>query len=136
MQQRELKCRLFDFGEDYPEVCEWWRAHKWHYLPTHALSKVGFLVHDEKVKYCVGWLYSQDSSIGVFEWVTTNPKSPLLGRKQAIELLVTNVISAAKNMGMRTIFSSLRNENLVSLYSRCGFKVTDTQMTNLVAEVL
>lgn len=132
----ELLYRQFDFQKDYWEVCEWWRTHKWPFIPTHALSDNGVIIYDKDgTKYCCGWLYRMDCSVGMLEWVVTNPKSPIMNRKPSLELLVRCVLAAAKNVGMTSVYSSLKNKNLVKLFSSNGFEVTEEKMTNMIARV-
>lgn len=134
--RKKLHSRRFEFDKDYWEVCEWWRQHEWPFIPPHALPDNGVMIVDENgVKYAAGWLYVTDSSMGMFEWLVTNPKSPIMYRKAALELMLQCILAAAKNMGLRSVFSSLKNKNLVKLFNKSGFGPTDTQMTNMIARV-
>ena len=133
MRKRNLTIRPYEMGRDYPEICEWWRAHQWQYIPTHRLPKVGFIVESEGVKICAGFLYLMEAGWTMLEWLVTNPNSPVLARKPALELIATTAKEVAKGYGAESVFSSVANENLAKLLQGQGFKVGDMNMTNLVA---
>ena len=129
----ELKCRAFELGKDYPELCEWWRVRKdWTFIPVHALPRNGFVVEGCNTKLAVVFLYICEANWGFMEWLTTNPKGPLKLRKPAIEAAVREAIEFAKSVGIRQVFSITPNENLVSIYEAAGFHRGQSGATEVV----
>lgn len=129
-----MNVRALDFGKDYPQICEWARARKFEIPPRSRLPLSGFVAEQDGIKYAAVWLYVS-GGMGFFEWLVTNNKSPIRGRKVAIEALIDFVKANAAQAGVEAIFSSLSNENLVKLYESKGFQVTEGKMTNLVMKV-
>jgi hypothetical protein len=133
---KEMTVRPFEFGKDYPEICEWWRARKWPFLTKEMLSDYGLIAESDGIKYCAGWLLvPQSGKMGSLEWIISNPGSPMRRRKESIEALVEGALKVAKGIGLKTVFSALSNENLINIYQSRGFTVTDKNMTNLIARV-
>lgn len=117
-----MQVKPYVLGEDYPEICEWWRAHSQPHVPCHALPATGAIAHQDGVKYCAGFLYRCEANWGWLEWVVTNPKSPILKRKAALDLLVGHLVTTAKSLGIENMIATLGNENLMRLYEKHGFK--------------
>lgn len=131
----ELKAKVLKLGEDYPEICEWWRARGWHWVPCELLPPTGVVIYDENEKHCAGWIYLSYSGLACMDWIVTNPKASLRQKKPALELLVKSLQKIGAELGASRVFTSTNNENLVSIYESCGFSVTERQMTNLSCEV-
>jgi len=70
-----MEVRAFEFGRDYPEICEWWRAGGWSYVPKSALSQIGSIVEEDGLKIVVAWLYITGTGLCQLEWLVTNPKA-------------------------------------------------------------
>lgn len=131
----ELKARIFEFGKDYPEVCEWWERRQHRYVEKELLSGIGIMIEDDKFKYCVGWLYTGDSAFAKFTWVVTNPDSPLKQRKDALALLSRSAVGMAKDMGLRSVVASFSNDNLAKIFEENGFPNVERNVTNLFARL-
>lgn len=135
MSAGDLTVRLFDVRGDYQDACEWWREHGWTPCPADHLSPTGLIVFDQCHKYCAGWLYVTSSGFAWFEFLVSNPQSPIKKRKRALELIVEHVLEVARGCGVKTVFTSLKNKNLEKLYQQKGFVVTDRGVTHLIARV-
>ena len=131
----ELKARMFDFGRDYPEVCEWWERRGHRYVERDLLSKTGIIVEAGDIKYCVGWLYTGDSAFAKFTWVATNPDSPLMRRKDAIALLAKSALGVAKELGVKSVIASFTNKNISKIFEENGFGNVERNVTNLLARI-
>lgn len=127
-----MKVRPFHFGSDYPEICEWWRARKWPFIPKTHLPINGFVVEHDAVKFAVAWVYFTDSAFAWMEWVTTNPQSPIMRRRRALADLVLHCRDVARAQ-RKDLWTTVQNENLIKLYEECGFEMGDTNMTQLIA---
>lgn len=131
MFELEMKIRPFVIS-DYPEVCEWWRAHEWPPVPLEILSDWGMLVEDAEKPYAAVWLYlSNSKSFTAMEWMVTNP---LVGPRksfQAIEMLVERVKDIAMQNNY-TVFTWASSRGLIRLYEQVGFKIGDRGTTTMV----
>lgn len=131
----ELRGRIFDFGKDYPEVCEWWEKRGHRYVEKELLSGIGIMIEDDEFKYCVGWLYTGDSAFSKFTWVVTNPKSPLKKRKEALVLLAKRALGVAAELGCRAVVASFSSDNLAKIFEENGFSGVERNAINLFARV-
>lgn len=121
---------------DQEMVNSWWKHHKSDLLPEDLLSSNGRVVELEGVPICAGWLYQTDSSFSVLEWITANPEvKDREVRDGALDFLLTDMKSLARELGCRVIFSSLRLPCLIKRYLDHGFIVGDENMTNLIYNV-
>lgn len=114
--------------EDLAEIGSWWNKHKWGVLPPEMLPKTGFVVES----YCAGFLYKTDSSIAILEFIISNPSTDKEKRAEALDLLISTLITKAKEDGHSAIFSSIQHPSLISRYKKHGFVTGDLNMTNMV----
>ncbi len=128
----EFTVRHFEFQRDYPDVCEWWRARDWNYLPKDLLPYNGFVSEKDGVKFAASFIYLMEAQWSVLEWVVTNPGSPIRERREGIKQVVMAAVELAKKNSVKRVFSSLKNRNLIKIFEECGFRATDFEMTNLL----
>jgi hypothetical protein len=128
-----LTPKPFEKGSDYPDICEWWRAHQFQYVPLKALPRVGVVIVDETgLKHCAGFLYTAESGWGWLEWVVANPAAPLKQKKEAINLLVQSLTNIAKGAGIERMISSLHSKGLVKIFENNGFRQGDSNATEMI----
>lgn len=123
-----MKIVKFEKIEHYEDVCYWWSQHDWSQLPRDALPKTGFIVEG----VAAGFLYKTDSQFAILEFIISNKNAKKEDRKQAVDLVVKNLIDEAKNSGYNLIFSSICHPSLMTIYENNGLIKTDTNMTNYV----
>lgn len=119
--------RTFE-ASDYSDVASWWKAHNWPVLPIEALPKLGFIVPG----VCAGWLYETDSTLCWLEWVVSNPLTSKEERSVALDEVISSLLSRAKELGFKQVFTTVVHPKLVDRYKNHGFVVTDQAMTNLI----
>lgn len=131
-----LTARPYVFAADYPEICEWWRAREregWTYIPPEKLPATGFVVEGaDGVKHGVVFVYLCEAGWAWVEWLTTNPKAPLKSRKAAVEKLVETAVAFCREAGRTSALSSLRNENLIRVFEKFGFRSGEGGMTDMI----
>lgn len=127
-----LRIRQFEAARDYPTVAAWWAGHGWEPVPEAVLPPTGYVVEFVNKPIVAGWLYRTDSAIAWLEWVISDPTSTPGPRNKATDRLISTASEAAKALGHTVIFSSLTHPRLIQRYENHGFKVTETQMTNLI----
>lgn len=98
-----MEIRLFDKEKDYETLCEWWDD--WG-LPNHhpnTLSETGIIISKNGIDICSGFIYSTDSYIAWFEFITMNKKTTNKQRKGVLEKLGEVMIEKTKAMGFKII---------------------------------
>ena len=98
-----MEIRLFDKEKDYETLCEWWDD--WG-LPNHhpnALSENGIIISKNGIDICSGFIYSTDSYIAWFEFITMNKKTTKKQREGTLEKLGEVMIEKTKAMGFKII---------------------------------
>ena len=98
-----MNVRLFDKQKDYKTLCEWWDD--WDLTKHHpdALSETGIIISKDNVDICVGFIYSTDSYIAWFEFITINKKTTKQQRKGVLEKLGNVMVEKTKEMGFKLI---------------------------------
>jgi hypothetical protein len=120
--------------ENYPILVSWWNAHMWPPIPQDHLPQ-GFIIYYADEPIIAGFVYKTDSAFCLFEFIVANPAVKGLRRQLAFEVLVQAVVEYTKEIGGKTLFTSVNNPNLISKLEASGFVKTDTNMTNFVRRV-
>lgn len=128
----ELSIRRFNPFEDYEDVCSWWRAHKWVPMTLENLPKLGFIAVSEKEKLSCVWLYQTDARMAWLDWLISNPNADNEDRRKSLDLVIKRCLIWAKDLGYKTIFTSVQHEGLMKRYVNMGFIPTDRGITNMI----
>lgn len=124
--------------EDYDILKEWWSF--WRFpapspllLPQYEEGLFNGLLISEKGKdLASGFLYETNSGIAWIEFIVTNPKTTSEERNKAILKLLEELSNSAKELGFLTIFSSVKNENLINKYIENGFSIGTKGTSELI----
>lgn len=127
-----LRAREFNFGRDYPEICEWWRRRGWPHIPKERLPYIGCTVESDEGKHCVGFLYFVEAGWALIEWVVSNPESPARTRRDAIALLVNELAQCAREGRASAVLSMTKSRGLARVFESVGFHVTDKEMIHVM----
>lgn len=106
----------------------WFLGHEWVMLPPESLPPTGYMIDG----LCAVWLYHTATNISWMEWLVGNPESDRRVLWDAIDVLVKYVIEESKMAGMPIVFTSVKHRGLIRAYEKCGFKSTDSEMTNMI----
>lgn len=117
--------------EDYDTICSWYdkRGHKAPSIET--LSDMGWIA-DERV---AGWLYTTNSNMAMIEGIIANPDTTPSLRRESVERLVSFMIDVSLGLGFTQIFGITRNERMVGLCKKLGFKESIFRVMLLSEEV-
>ena len=72
---------------DYENIlCKWWKDWRWtppskEFLPDNGLG--GFMVYDDGVPVCAGFMYRTNSKAVWCDWIISNIEYKVLDRSQA-----------------------------------------------------
>lgn len=128
-----ISFEYFQAKKHYETVCKWWQAHGWDAVPEDHLSKNGIVVYHGDVPACAAWIYQTDSAFALLEWVIANPEVRKAARHDSLNFLLKSCLEGAQKLGFKTIFTTARNESLMTRMTKNGFQITDKGMTNLIA---
>jgi hypothetical protein len=66
--------------DDYLEICDWLKDRKWTIPPAKgSLPATGYIAEENGKPIAAAFLYLTNSSIGIFDWLSTNPESGYKG---------------------------------------------------------
>lgn len=135
MSEKKIEIRPFRFSEDYPEVCEWWRARAWKAPARSKLSPFGAMAVEGDTRLAVAWLYVTGSGWGLLEYTVTNPEAPVLSRGRAVRLIVERLSEVAEEAGVEDLVTFTESKGLQRLLQKCGFNVGDKNLTSLIRRI-
>ena len=106
--------------EDYKTLCKWWKWWRWTPVEQESLPNNGtggFMVYNDNVEICAGFIYTTNSNLCHIEWLVSNyeVKDKKI-RTEAVELLINTLIALGKNLGYKIAFTYLLNK-----FKNCGF---------------
>lgn len=118
---------------DYATVSQWWPAHGWPSVAEAVLPRGGVIVELDGTPIAATWLY-MDNSVGVamMEWTVTNPTNSPRHSLKAITLLTGAIREIAIQNDYGVVLTSAKQDSLVKVYSKNGFRKTDDGMTHLL----
>lgn len=122
-----------DFSPDLLSIAHsWWEREGWPQLPLEVLPKTGVVISVNGKPASMGWFYKTDSAFGYLEWIVANPDIRGEQRHAALNKLIEELLSRAKEAGFKLIFMSIENESLKKRLETMGFQATDKNMTNMI----
>jgi N-acetylglutamate synthase-like GNAT family acetyltransferase len=132
-----MNVRLLREG-DYEEMISWWRFFRFpapakEFLPENG--KGGLMVEKEGVSICAGFIYFTNSKIAWLEFIVSNPEYRNKDRKEAIQIVITELCQIAKQKGFRAVFTSVKHQGLVNHFEKCGFN-NDAHKSNEMTIIL
>ena len=113
---------------DWETLQEWWnywpgvQAPPRDSLPNNGTG--GIMIEENGVPIITCFIYQTNSSMVMLEWLISNPN--YRGKKRrdrALEALIVSSEAVIKNMGYKTIFTMLRNQKIINLRKKFGWKI-------------
>lgn len=122
----ETELTIRDLTEkDYDTICKWWRWWRWKEVARESLpdnGTGGLMVQYNNIDVCTGFLYTTNSNLCHIEWIVSNYEiRDKQIRKECLEALINALTDRAKNLGFKTAFTYLLNDNLKEKFKECGF---------------
>lgn len=122
--------------EDYPMLVQWWEEWGWETPPTlDMLPQDAFLVYAGDTPLYAGFLYTTKTSIGWVEFIVSNKQAPLRLKRGALAYLLEVISIIAKSMGIISLFTSTISNGLIKVLTTSGFKIGDTNNTQLIKKL-
>lgn len=115
--------------EDYLDISEWLKDRKWPIPPGKGVLPVtGYIAVDGKNKLAAGYLYVTNSSVGILDWLVTNPKAGFKG-SVALKRIDEHVKKITKD-NVTTILHFCANDKLAKyMCKKLNYKTADKVQT-------
>ena len=125
---------------DYENIlCKWWIDWRWtppskEFLPDNGLG--GFMVYDDGVPVCAGFMYRTNSKAVWCDWIISNIEyKNRKGRKIAIELLINTIERLAKDLDNKFIYALIKNKPLINTYVKLGYTEASSYSTEMIKKI-
>lgn len=117
----------------HPVIAEWWVGHEWPVIPPEALPEIGRIAtNDRGEMVCAAWLYKTDSTLSWMEFYISDPKASKTEISEGLDLIINDLCEVAKDAGFHTVFTSMEHSGLIRRMQKHDFKVSETNVTNLM----
>lgn len=125
---------------DYDSILvNWWNDWKFtpppkDFLPNNGMG--GYMVYDDKIPVCAGFMYLTNSKIVWCDWIISNFKyKNKKNRKEAITFLIKTITEIAKITDKKYVFANNTNKFLINIFKENGFNVGSKTQTELVFNI-
>jgi hypothetical protein len=122
---------------DYENIlCQWWKDWRWtppskDFLPENGTG--GFMVSDNGVPVCAGFMYRTNSKAVWCDWIVSNFEyKNKQGRKEAIELLINTIADLAQELDNSFVYALIKNQPLINSYKKAGFVEGSSYTTEMI----
>ena len=102
----------------------WRKARSVPELPADSLPSTGAVCEHDGRTLAMAWLYLSNSKLAYVAWPVTLPGlSPRLA-KEALTLVLTQLIGMAKSLGFTFIITTAESKGLIRLFKQLGMLET------------
>ncbi len=120
--------RVWNKDQDYEMLKSWWAGHGWEAIPKEDLPDTGFIANE----CAFGCLYIDiHGRFAMLEWIVTDPKASPRECLKGLNEVLDRLVAMAKEIGVKRMYSVLKNVNLEKLYIKHGFIKGDTQVCDM-----
>jgi len=109
---------------DLEEVLGWFHSRKID-VTADYLPETGFI----EPGIAAGFIYKTDANFCIFESFISNPNTTPIEREVALSLIVTKMITEAKNMGFKDAYGFATSQSMIRHGLEQGFKRVDVCTT-------
>ena len=113
---------------DWETLRKWWdywpgvKIPPRDFLPDNGTG--GIMIEENGTPIIACFIYQTNSSTAMLEWLISNPN--YRGKKKrdrALEALIISAQAVVKSMGYKSVFTMLRQQKLINLRNRFGWKI-------------
>ena len=131
----EFTVRLLEKGDYENTLLGWWKDWNWDapskdFLPEDGLG--GMMVSKGESSICAGFLYFTNSKAAWCEFIGSNREYKDKDRGNAIKVLLESLSEMGRWQGAKYVYTSLKNDSLISKYKDCGYVQGSTGCTELI----
>jgi hypothetical protein len=113
--------------EDYEVLVTWWQKWNWTAPPRDFLpenGRGGLMIEKNGIPIVAGFIYFTNSKVAWTEFVISNfDYKEKKDRKEAIMILISELIRIAREKGSKYIYTVVKNKSLVNHYLASGYTV-------------
>ncbi len=111
---------------DYNNILvKWWKDWRWTPPPKDFLpedGEGGFIVYDNEIPVCAGFLYVTNSKTGWCDWIISNFEyKQKIKRKKALKRLITTLTHTLKLSGCKYAYALIKSDSLIKVYKEEGY---------------
>jgi len=130
----ELTIRQLNENDYQDILVDWWTQWRWtppekDFLPDDG--KGGYIVYDEDVPVCAGFIYVTNSRVAWVDWIISN-KQYRGKRKEAIAMLVATLTNLSKMSGSKYVYALIKNNSLIQTYESLGYVKGDSYTSEMI----
>lgn len=130
-----MEVSIFKTDDKYDVLSQWWKQWRWTPVDRDFLPDIGFMVNDEGIDVCAGFIYF-GGSVAWIEFIVSNPKyRGRERRREALELIVATLVEVARASDRKYCYSLLKNNSLMDVYSTVGFTKGDSNATEMILKL-
>jgi len=125
---------------DYESIlCDWWKEWRWtpptkDFLPDNGEG--GFIVYDNDVPVCAGYIYITNSKVGWCDWIISNFKyKDRDKRKEGLTLLIETLTNALKINGCEYSYALIKSKSLINHYVENGYIEGDNYNKEMIKKL-
>jgi hypothetical protein len=111
---------------DYESILVgWWKDWRWtpptkDFLPDDGQG--GFIVYDDDVPVCAGYIYITNSKVGWCDWIVSNFQyKDKVKRKVALDGLIETLTNTLKMSGCKYSYALIKSKSLINHYVNNGY---------------
>jgi len=126
--------------EDYDSILvDWWKDWRWtppsrDFLPENGEG--GFIVYEEDIPVCAGYIYLTNSKVGWCDWVVSNFKyKDKEKRRIALTQLVSTLTSALTIHGCKYSYALIKSDSLINVYKEIGYGEGDKYTKEMIKKL-
>jgi len=121
LKTRAITVKDWDTLEYWWSQWEGWTPPPKDFLPNHGTG--GFLVEKNEKPIVAGFVYFTNSKVAWVEWIVSDPEYREDDRKEALELLLTELETFIITMGYKYMSTIGRNKNLMETHKKLGWNM-------------
>ena len=91
-------------------------------LSNRTHGEGGFIVYDNEIPVCAGFLYVTNSKTGWCDWIISNFEyKEKIKRKKALKRLITTLTHTLKLSGCKYAYALIKSDSLIKVYKEEGY---------------
>ena len=124
-------------SEDYNSILvPWWKDQRWTAPPKDFLPEDGaggFIVYEETIPVCAGYMYVTNSKVGWCDWIISNFEyKDKLKREEALVFLISVLTNTLKMSGCKYSYALLKSKSLTKHYEENGYIESGTYNKEMI----
>lgn len=115
--------KLRDYRDkDFEELTRWWDFWRWKdRVDPSILSDIGYVIEEDGLNLCAGWLYTTNSLIASMEFIVSNPFAPKDRVDLALDFLIECLSQRALKEGKRLVMTTINSPSLAKRVTSLGY---------------